>query len=279
MTTIRASTLGGLRVERDGREVRDLPAQPVRASLFLYLALERSATRDELLAVLWPERDAERGRHSLNQTLYELRRGLGNDWARTHGERIEVSPAVEVDALDFVAAADAGRDEEALELYRGGFLDGSHPGETPEFEAWLAGWRQRLSRLHRGVCRRLATARAEAGDREGGLAVAREWVERDPLDDEAQHCLIELLAATGRRSEALQQYAAYEDLLARELEVEPLDHTRELVSRIRRGRDTPAGPTGAAASGEPASETEAGGTVPAAPAGSPVKALDPRPPR
>lgn len=78
MIRIHLTTLGGLRIEREGEEIRDLPAQPVRCALSLYLALERGATRDELAALLWPERDADRARHSLSQTLYELRRQLGS---------------------------------------------------------------------------------------------------------------------------------------------------------------------------------------------------------
>jgi TolB-like protein len=58
-------------------------------------------------------------------------------------------------------------------------------------------------------------------------------VDADTLDDEAQHLLIESLYLRGGRVAALRQYDVYRDLLARELEVEPLEHTRQLVERIR----------------------------------------------
>jgi TolB-like protein/DNA-binding SARP family transcriptional activator/Tfp pilus assembly protein PilF len=235
MTRIRVRTLGGLRVECDGEELRDLPAQPVRAALFLYLALERSATRDELMALFWPERDAGRARHSLSQTLYELRRSLGDGWAESVGERVQVAPSVGVDVLELVAAVEEGRDEAALALYRGAFLAGCHPGGTSAFEEWVDRRRLALGRLYRDLCRRLTDARVAAGELEGALAVAGAWAEADPLDDEAQHRLVELLSRTGRRAEALRQYDAYRELLASELQVEPLDETTELVARIRSG--------------------------------------------
>ena len=239
MSRIHVGTLGGLRVEREGRKLDELSAQPVRCALLLYLALERAATREELLGLLWPERDPERARHSLRQALYELRRTLGDDWSRTRGERIEVSPEVGVDALDFLEAVEEERDDEALDLYHGPFLEGSHPGTTPAFESWVDGWRSRLARLHRELCRRLTETRSDAGDPEGALSVARRWVRTDPLDDEAQHRLIALLAQTGRRAEALRQYDAYVELIGRELEVEPLDETKELVQGIRTGEGPP----------------------------------------
>jgi hypothetical protein len=85
------------------------------------------------------------------------------------------------------------------------------------------------------VCRRLTFARIEAADTAGAIEVARRWAEADPLEDEAHHHTIELLAQTGRRTEALHHYGAYRDLIARELEVEPLEETLALVARIREG--------------------------------------------
>jgi tetratricopeptide (TPR) repeat protein len=96
-----------------------------------------------------------------------------------------------------------------------------------------------LARLHRDLCRRLTAARIEKGDAEGARAVAERWAEMDPLDDEAHHRIIDLLARTGRRSQALRHYEEYRELIARELEVEPLDQTRELVARMREGEAAP----------------------------------------
>ena len=235
MTGIRIRTLGALHIERDGEEIRDLPAQPVRCSLLLYLAIERTVTRDELAALFWPESDAERARHALSQTLYELRRTLGDDWVEADAERVRVTATVSVDALDFMTAVEQGRNQDALAAYAGAFLDASHIGTTKSFESWVDRRRAHLGRLYRELCRRVTAARAETGNLAGALAVARRWAEIEPLDDEAQHRLIELLAATGQRSEALRHYDIYEDLIASELDVEPLDETKELVARIREG--------------------------------------------
>jgi TolB-like protein/DNA-binding SARP family transcriptional activator/tetratricopeptide (TPR) repeat protein len=235
---IHVATLGGLRIERDGEEIRDLLAQPVRCALFLYVAIKRRATRDELAVLLWPERSDERARHSLSQTLYELRRRLGDDWVTANGDHVEVASAVTVDALEFIAATEAGEDEVAVQAYRGAFLEGSHVGETAAFEAWVDRRRSQLARLHRDVCRRLIGARIERTDTAGALAVAHHWVEIDPLEDEAHHRLIELLARMGRRSEALRHYEGYADLIGRELDLEPLEGTQALIARIREG-DSP----------------------------------------
>jgi TolB-like protein/DNA-binding SARP family transcriptional activator/tetratricopeptide (TPR) repeat protein len=250
---IHVATLGGLRIDQGGAEVHDLPAQPVRCALFVYLALQRGATRDELTALLWPERDTERARHALSQTIYELRRRLGEESILTSGGRIDVAPSVSVDALEFVAAAEATADEAAVDQYRGAFLEGIHLGWTAAFESWVTGHRARLARLHRDACRRLIETRLEHSDAQGALAVARRWAELDPLEDEAHHRIIELLGRTGHRSEALLHYNAYAELIARELDVEPMDETRALIARIRQSTTAHEGPAPA----EPATATPA----------------------
>lgn len=238
---IQVFALGGLRVEADGDPVADLLSQPVRCGVFLYLAVERAATRDELTALFWPERTAERARHSLSQTLYELRRRFGPGWLHASGERLEVSPLVAVDAVEFAACGEAGRDEEALARFAGPFLDGVHLAASAPFESWVQRRRAHLLRQFQGVCRRLTAAHAGGGEVDRALAVARRWAEVDPLDDEAHHRLIELLAAAGRRSEALRAYDEYERRIAAELDVQPLEETRQLAADLR-GAAAPAVP-------------------------------------
>jgi TolB-like protein/DNA-binding SARP family transcriptional activator/Flp pilus assembly protein TadD len=239
---IRVATLGRLRIEREGEELRELPLQPVRCALLVYLAIEGSATRDELTALFWPDRDTSLARHSLSQTLYELRRRLGDHVLASRGERIQAGPDVEVDVVEFMAAVDADRDDHAFAVFGGPFLEGSHLGLTPAFESWVDGRRAVLARRFRQLCGRLTSARAGAGDLEGALAVARRWIELDPLDDEAHHTFIELLARAGRRADALRHYEAYSASIDRELGVQPLDETRDLVARIREGVDGAPGP-------------------------------------
>jgi len=233
MSRIYVNTLGGLRIERDGDEIPGLTAQPVRCALFLYLAFNRTATRDELTAFIWPERGFERARHSLNQTLYELRRQLGENIIQTQGELLKISPETEVDALEFLKTVDSRDDEPGFKLYYGSFLQGVHFGVSGEFESWVNRTRYELERKYRDLCRRLTGTLIEKGDNEEALTVARRWVSIDPLEDEAQHLLIKLLAQIGRRSEALQQFNRYSKLIAKELDVEPLDETKELVRQIK----------------------------------------------
>jgi DNA-binding SARP family transcriptional activator len=191
------------------------------------------------MGILWPDKAPDKARHSLSQTLYELRKELGEDWLEVTGEVLRTTDAMATDVEDFRAAVEGQRDTEALDHYGGGFLDGTSLGGTRDYEGWIDRTRARLARDHRKAAARAVASREQRQDVEGALDLARRWVDRDPLDDEAQHALIALLARAGRRSEALRQYDRYAALLERELEVEPLEGTRELIAGIRRvGRGT-----------------------------------------
>jgi TolB-like protein/DNA-binding SARP family transcriptional activator/Tfp pilus assembly protein PilF len=250
---IRVHTLGGLRIERKGKTLAELPGQPVRCALLLYLAWERGATRDEVLGILWPDRDQERARASLSQTLYELRRALGDGWYEASADRIEATSALSLDALDFVEAVEGGRHAEALALYAGPFLRGTHLGAGRAFEDWVDARRVRLERRLRAAARAEADAYEASGDLPQALDVLERWADLDPLDDEAHQRLIRVLAATGHRSEALVRYERYRELLERELQVEPLDETKALVESLRAPE-----PEGGAAASEAASAAETG---------------------
>ncbi len=97
----------------------------------------------------------------------------------------------------------------------------------------MARIRRRLEVARRKGWKRYLDGRMALGELEDALAAAHHWVGLDPLDDEAQYRLIELLYQAGHRADALRQYEAYASLIAAELEVEPLEETRQLVERIR----------------------------------------------
>lgn len=253
---IRIETLGRLDVLVGGEDLRGVREQPIRAALLLFLSMEREATRDQITGVLWPDQAPDRARHTLSQTLYRLRQDLGEDWVTSRGEFLRVADFVRVDALEFLDAgegsvipgpAQGAEDPEAasspsvqptIALYRGPFLEGWGFSVSNEFEHWCDRQRFRLSRLHRELCRKHIAGLRAAGAAEAALALVQHWVEVDPMEDEAHHLHMELLAESGRRTEALNAFEAYQDLLASD-DLEPLEETLELVKRIRGGGGGP----------------------------------------
>ncbi len=233
--TVRLTTLGHPSVSLHGEELTSLPRKPVTFGLFVFLAVEREATRDHLVSVFWPESSQEKARHALSQTLYELRQALGEDWVESSGNTVRTTSSLSVDSREFSERVESKRNQEAVELYSGPFLAGVHLAPTHPFEEWVEQKRARFARRHRVAIDSFITESREEGNLEQALQSAWKWVGLDPLDDGGQQHLIQLLAETGSRSQALSQYDRYETLLEAELGLSPLEETVELVDAIRSG--------------------------------------------
>ncbi|MFP4624694.1 MAG: tetratricopeptide repeat protein, partial [Gemmatimonadota bacterium] len=259
---VRLRTLGSFSVELDGVPRPDREGQPVRSALLLLLALDRDVTREGAMALLWPESDDDRARQALRQTLYLLRGDLGSDWLGSSHDSLHATAQLAADAHELVVAAGSGDHERVTALYQGSFLPGVRLVESQPFQLWCDQWSSRLERLHRQSRRIVIDRRLAAGDLAGSLETTRQWLEVQPLEDEAQHRALELLARLGRGDEALREFDAYCALLARE-GLGPLDQTKALVEEIRAGgRMLPAlGPVGIAGGGPAGERGRLGGRV------------------
>src|SRR5205823_1964919 len=79
MEPLRVRTFGGLTLLVGGEPTTRTLTQRRRLALLALLAVARNRglSRDKILAYLWPESDAERARHGLDQVLYAQRNHLG----------------------------------------------------------------------------------------------------------------------------------------------------------------------------------------------------------
>ncbi len=208
--------LGVPRIERDDRPV-ELPAKAV--ALLAYLAGSAGPVpRDRILGLLWGESAEDAARKNLRNTLWTIRRGLGDGVLLTEGDRLTLSGDVWVDHRGW-PPADASADA-ALALYRGPFLDGLTVNEASEYELWLMMERERLTQSFlRAVAAAIRLHQARGAWRDV-LAVARRGLAQDNLHEPFYRALMEAHARLGERAEALRQYEVLRSLLERELGVQ-----------------------------------------------------------
>ena len=117
------------------------------AALLACLALhpERSHSREELAALIWPDADDVSGRNRLKQSLASLKKQLGEFFDADRFAVRVVAGSLETDASEWERLARAGRTREARELWRGELL----PGFYDEF---LLSERERLNALKESLC-------------------------------------------------------------------------------------------------------------------------------
>lgn len=212
--------------------------QPKAFALLVRLALSRRSEfvrRDVLLALLWPELGAAKGRNALSQAMHRLRRDVGMDiLVTTKNEEVGLAPFVRCDVCTFWEELLEDRLTTALAMYRGPLLEGFHVSNAGNFEHWLDV--QRSSLRHDAVHAALALAgRAEeAGRRFEASCWLRRALEIAPDDGITLRRLIRTLVDLGDRAGAIRAYESVEARLWVELELAPDAETNTLVNSLRR---------------------------------------------
>ncbi len=124
--------------------------QPRQIALLCYLTLARPRglhSRDALIALLWPDYDAERGRRALRNALHGLRQRLGPHVLLTAGDGlVGIDPAhLTCDALDLERGA-LPRPEQLPYGVAQPFA-ALHVNSAAAFDRWMSRERQRLEKL------------------------------------------------------------------------------------------------------------------------------------
>jgi non-specific serine/threonine protein kinase len=114
----------------------------------------------------------------------------------------------------------------AIDLYAGELLP------TDRYEGWAEQRRGRLRETHLSLLLGLARRHEERREHDFAAEVLREVLAEDPAREEAHVGLMRLHALRGRQGEALRQYERLEEVLSRELGVEPAATSRALREEI-----------------------------------------------
>ncbi|MGH2410916.1 MAG: BTAD domain-containing putative transcriptional regulator, partial [Chloroflexota bacterium] len=250
---LRVRTLGGLMVWR-GPDL--IPAtrwhrRPVRGLLTCLLSAPgQRLHREQACELLWP--DDPRATRKLNDTVHALRQALdgpeaGVSTIQIAGEMLALESvggfALDPDWLDATAferaarAALAGPDRDAcrtaLARYGGPYLP-----DDPYAE-WVIARRETLQGLYQETLRHLASLSGVAGDLDEAERCLRILLEEDPCHEDAAAALMGILAAAGRRTEALRVYQELAAALDAELGLAPSGEIEALRGQVLARAATP----------------------------------------
>jgi DNA-binding SARP family transcriptional activator/predicted ATPase len=242
---------GPLEVTLDGEVVTGFKSDKARALLaYLVVEAQRPHRREKLAGLLWPEWPEQAARGNLRRVLSNLRLAIGNHKAtlpflHISRQTIQFNSASDawVDVTAFTGLLETrgdlqqliGQLEEAVELYRGDFLEGFSIPDSAAFEEWALLNRERFHRLVIVALHRLARCYEQRGEYDSALRHAWRQVELEPWQEEGHQQVMRLLALSGQRGAALAQYETCRRLLAEELGVEPAEETTRLYEQIRDG--------------------------------------------
>jgi dienelactone hydrolase len=171
----------------------------------------------------------------LNQAVYHLRKGLGEDAIESAGDELQLNvERVSSDVAEFEAAVTSRRHSQAVALYRGPLLDGFYLSEAVEFERWLENERARLA----GDFAKALESLAEAAHENHDFPASVEWwtkrAAHNPFDSRVALLLMQALEKAGNRAGALQHGAAHARLLQDEFGIAPPADVIAFAELLRR---------------------------------------------
>ena len=234
---LRLRTFGGLWVEGEDGSRRD-GVRPRRLALLALLAAAgpKGRTRDQVLAVLWPESSPERARAVLSQTLYSLSNDLGDDVVLATTADLRLDPARLTSDIDEFRKAMSVHDwNRATQLSTGPFLDGFYLNDAPEFERWVEDERTVLSKEGMKAIERVARAASESGRLDEALEHWERLTRIDPLSSAHAIAYMNALVQRGDRTSALAHGQAHAEFVRKELETDPEPEVVHLLARLRTG--------------------------------------------
>ncbi len=233
-------TFGTLTLSFDGTPLQALDSHKTCGLLVYIASTQRTHSRELLADLFWEDRPQSQAMSDLRGAIYHLRRLLGPFLTITR-ETISMNPASNywMDAQEFeTLLRNAGREclviEQALRLYNGSFLEGFYV-QSEGFDNWLRLERERLQLLATEGIDHLINCHLTKGNYSEGMRWVMRLLQMDRLREKTYRFLMELLWRLGEREAALTHYHVCQDVLSKELGIEPTIETRDLYERIRTG--------------------------------------------
>ncbi len=247
--TLQIQLLGNFTLFRDGEPIDDKAWRSRQARTILKILLVQPGavvTADRLIDYLWPDEDEPVARRRLHVRISDLRRALPHPspiLTVDGGYRFDIDGDCWLDVAAFEQWVENGRFHQekneltkaiaaykkASELYKGEFL------AEDLYESWAAAPRERLRELHLNTLTELAECYALQGRYRRAITLGQRVLALDPVREAMYVRLMLYHYYAGERTQSLDVYERCRQLLAAELDVEPLPETSGMMRQIRDG--------------------------------------------
>jgi predicted ATPase/DNA-binding SARP family transcriptional activator len=245
MAQLALQLFGPFQATLDGQSISGFDSDKVRA-LLAYLAVEshRSHRRQSLVGLFWPDFSESSARTNLRRALSNLRQIVndkGSDrpflLVTRHSVQFNLDSDffLDVDLFDSIFEEKHNREssfqklQDAFNLYKGDFLEGFSLSDCQSFEEWLLVTRESKRERFVRVLYQLTAYYEEQANYERAAKLAQQQIRLEPYREEGHHQLMRILALSGQRNKAVQQYQELKKLLQEDLGVTPSPPTQELL--------------------------------------------------
>lgn len=230
--SLRLALLGGWSLHDDGA---DVPMSSGGQRLLAFLALRGRSQRDCVASVLWPDNDDQSALANLRTTLWRVRRRAPGVLVGT-AQELELGQQVVVDVHGLISAGRRLMREEGAPPADWAEIGHSLAGHEALLPGWYDEWvlteRERLQQLQVHALEIAAERLVQSQQLGVALEVAQAATAVEPFRETAHCAVLKVLLQQSNTAQAVRHYQRYEELLDRELGIEPSGDLRELIRPV-----------------------------------------------
>ena len=217
-------------------------------ALLAYLAINRGKhTREFLSGFFWPDYEQANAFSNLRRTIWEVHQALGENWLIADRETVSLNGVgkIDLDVTQFQELLSQASHQsdiplripllaDAIKLYRNHFLTGFSLKDSYPFNEWAYAETEELRHQLAEALTTLSADYCALGQAEKAIPHVRRLISLDPLNESSHRQLMQVYLQAGQHSAALKQYQACEQILRKELNLDPQPETYALYKDIRK---------------------------------------------
>ncbi len=242
MGSIRINLIGEFQCfDADGQPLNIATAKDQGLVAILTLSEGARCSRSRIIELLWSTRGEDQAMASLRQSLWSLKKALGNnadELLQVDRKRISINTdEVKTDIAEFQTLIDSSNTKalaQAMSLYRGDLLEGLVIRDS-EWETWLDLERESLRANMTEVLNTLIDHYSAESNTRQLIDTGRRLLALDPFQEKGHRALMRGYAENNQKALALKQFGRCRELLQRELNTAPAPETQTLFKRIQSG--------------------------------------------
>lgn len=230
MASLSCSLLGNPTILVSQAEIT--PSYAKISALLYYLILKGEASREEVATLLWGDKNSEKARKNLRNTIYQTNRELGIEAIISpNRSMLAMNPDIDISCDVQLFLSDPLHQ---LHLFKGKFLENFYIKNCQEFDFWIDKIKSQLEKTYLTACQQLLEKQERLSDLEGAENLILRMISMDEFNEDHYLSLMKLYLEEGQTRKIIETYHRLAQLLDRELGIGPGEAIKNLYYQVVR---------------------------------------------
>lgn len=195
-------------------------------ALIYYLLITKSASRDEVAGLFWPDKNEQNAKKNLRNAIYQGNKLLGMELIKSPNKALLVLNEdidIELDVEMFM-----GNPKNQLSLYEDSFLKGFFLKECESFEFWIVKMRSFYEKIFLQECFKKIESDIELGQFDHVEKNIQRLINIDEFDESNYQLLMRFYQMNHRDEKVVETYYDLSNLLKMELGITPNRQSKDI---------------------------------------------------